>query len=136
MKKIIEKIKSMPIVKNDGKNFLHFFLDFTIIFFALTVIILQVLTSGVYKSTDQNLRDLAANPDILRALALDQAGVNQGTFEINQGNYSPTNSIVMYDEKGNVLGPTGSVDATTKPAVSNKSYVSTSYVINLRRQPS
>ena len=73
-----------------------------------------MLTSGVYKSTDQNLRDLAANPDILRALALDQAGVNQGTFEINQGNYSPTNSIVMYDEKGNVLGPTGSVDATTK----------------------
>lgn len=97
------------------EKFPSFFLDFTIIFFALTVIILQVLTSGVYKSTDQNLRDLAANPDILRALALDQAGVNQGTFEINQGNYSPTNSIVMYDEKGNVLGPTGSVDATTKP---------------------
>ena len=120
MKKIIEKIKSMPIVKNDGKNFLHFFLDFTIIFFALTVIILQVLTSGVYKSTDQNLRDLAANPDILRALALDQVGVNQGTFEINQGNYSPTNSIVMYDEKGNVLGPTGSVDATTKPGSSSQ----------------
>ncbi len=120
MKKIIEKIKSMPIVKNDGKNFLHFFLDFTIIFFALTVIILQVLTSGVYKSTDQNLRDLAANPDILRALALDQVGVNQGTFEINQGNYSPTNSIVMYDEKGNVLGPTGSVDETTKPGSSSQ----------------
>ncbi|EKF51696.1 sensor histidine kinase [Lactococcus garvieae] len=112
MKKIIEKIKSMPIVKNDGKNFLHFFLDFTIIFFALTVIILQVLTSGVYKSTDQNLRDLASNPDILRALALNQSGVNQGSLEIDQGNYNPTNSIVMYDENGTVLNPTGGIGTT------------------------
>lgn len=108
MKNIIEKIKSLPIVKNDGKNFLHFFLDFTIIFFALTVIILQVLTSGVYKSTDQNLRDLASNPNIMRALALNQAGINQGSFEI-QGSYSPTNSIVVYDEDGNILGPTGAI---------------------------
>lgn len=128
MKKIIEKIKLMPIVKNDGKNFLHFFLDFTIIFFALTVIILQVLTSGVYKSTDQNLRDLAANPDILRALALNQAGISQGTFEINQGSYSPTNSIVMYDAEGNILGPAGAVDVSKTTGKSQQQIITVDVV--------
>ena len=118
----------MPIVKNDGKNFLHFFLDFTIIFFALTVIILQVLTSGVYKSTDQNLRDLAANPDILRALALNQAGISQGTFEINQGSYSPTNSIVMYDAEGNILGPAGAIDVSKTTGKSQQQIITVDVV--------
>lgn len=61
LKKIIKKVKSSAIVKNDGKNFLHFFLAFTVIFVALAVIIIQVMQLGMYRATDQNLHNLAQN---------------------------------------------------------------------------
>ncbi|MDU0401224.1 hypothetical protein LMG8526HA_02112 [Lactococcus lactis] len=64
MKKIIKKIKSSAIVKNDGKNFLHFFLAFTVIFVALAVIIIQVMQLGMYRATDQNLTQFGSKPSL------------------------------------------------------------------------
>ena len=97
MKKFINKVKSSAIVKNDGKNFLHFFLAFTVIFVALTLIIIQIMRSGVYKATDQNLQDLSQNTDMLRGLVRNQTGA---TTPPRGGAYGPTNSILLYDVHG------------------------------------
>ena len=96
MKKIIKKIKSSAIVKNDGKNFLHFFLAFTVIFVALAVIIIQVMQLGMYRATDQNLHNLAQN-----RVFLEEAANNQlGTSSSQDSGFGPNNSVIFYDSEG------------------------------------
>ncbi|RZI48900.1 sensor histidine kinase [Lactococcus kimchii] len=97
MKKIITKIKSSAIVKNDGKNFLHFFLAFTVIFVALTVIIIQVMQLGIYRATDQNLRDLSQNQSFLE----DSANSFLGSYNRPaHGDFGPNNPVIFYDVNG------------------------------------
>ncbi|MQW22501.1 MULTISPECIES: cell wall metabolism sensor histidine kinase WalK [unclassified Lactococcus] len=140
MNKIVNKIKSSAIVKNDGKNFLHFFLAFTVIFVALTLIIIQVMRSGLYKGTDQNLQDLSQNPDFLSSLVIHQKN-SDGTNSPVGGDYGPTNSVLFYDANGKLmtLGSSTAVNGTSstssdeqsttynleKAATFNKKYVGT-----------
>ena len=100
MKKIIKKIKSSAIVKNDGKNFLHFFLAFTVIFVALAVIIIQVMQLGMYRATDQNLHNLAQNRVFLEEAANNQLGTNNSQ---DSGFYGPNNSVIFYDSEGKIV---------------------------------
>lgn len=92
MKKLLNRIKNSPIVKNGGENFLHFFLAFTIIFVALTIIIIQIQQSGLYKVTDQNLRNLSQNPVFI------------SKFDGNQSeNLGPMEDLLFYDSNGNLI---------------------------------
>ncbi|OFI47789.1 two-component sensor histidine kinase [Floricoccus penangensis] len=107
--------------KIDFRSFLHFFIAFTVIFVLLTVIILQVLSSGLYKSTDENIQKLASNPQKLASIAL--TGSNDGVFNDTNngihsfnneesgdylksaGDFGPNETIIVYDAKGNILNP-------------------------------
>lgn len=136
LKKIIKKVKSSAIVKNDGKNFLHFFLAFTVIFVALAVIIIQVMQIGMYKATDQNLQDLARNSAFLQDAANNQTGT--GSLQ-SQGAYGPTNSVLFYDADGNSftpastdMGPSDFVLSHLKKAVKlNKNAINTIRTISV-----
>lgn len=77
MKKIVKKFANHHLFRFDVKYFLHFFVVFTIIFVALSAIILQTLTSGIYNSTDETIERLAKNPLMLTNLALH--GTNKAT---------------------------------------------------------
>lgn len=103
----MNSVKNSAIVKNDGKNFLHFFLAFTVIFAALTLIIVQVMRSGVYKTTDQNLLNLGQNPDFLKSIVLhQQSNSNVDSHPSSTGQYGPANTVLLYDEKGKLIIPT------------------------------
>ncbi len=108
MKKIIKKVKSSAIVKNDGKNFLHFFLAFTVIFVALAVIIIQVMQLGMYRATDQNLHNLAQNRVFLIEAANNQLGMNNSQ---DSGYYGPNNSVIFYDSEGKSFIPSAGSNA-------------------------
>lgn len=111
----------MNMKKIDFRSFLHFFIAFTIIFVLLTVIILQVLSSGLYKSTDENIQKLASDPLKLASIALSGSndgifnGTNNGIHSSNiqdsddylktAGDFGPNVTIVVYDAKGNTLNP-------------------------------
>ncbi|MDU0404124.1 hypothetical protein KF7HA_02506 [Lactococcus lactis] len=99
MKKIIKKVKSSAIVKNDGKNFLHFFLAFTVIFVALAVIIIQVMQLGMYRATDQNLHNLAQNRVFLIEAANNQLGMNNS----QDSGFGPNNSVIFLIQKEKTL---------------------------------
>ena len=119
MKKIIKKIASRDLFRFDVKHFLHFFVVFTVIFVALSVIILQTMTSGIYKSTDESIEKLVKNPLLLTNLVLH--GNNSTTIfsdgsVVNQGNasdsssvnsqisiFSPNQTVILYDKKGNKI---------------------------------
>ncbi|MFC4652076.1 sensor histidine kinase [Lactococcus nasutitermitis] len=105
MRKLIKKIKTSAIVKNDRKNFLHFFLAFTVIFVALTLIILQVMRSGTYKATDQNLRDLSQNTTFLTSTAQHQQITGNGMPQTQGGDFGPTNTLLVYNSEGKNLLP-------------------------------
>ncbi len=102
MKNIIKKVKSSAIVKNDGKNFLHFFLAFTAIFVALAVIIIQVMQLGMYRATDQNLHNLAQNRVFLEESANNQFGTSDSQ---DSGFYGPNNSVFFMTQKERVSCP-------------------------------
>ncbi|GAX47265.1 sensor histidine kinase [Pseudolactococcus reticulitermitis] len=133
MKKIIKKIASRHLFRFDVKHFLHFFVVFTLIFVALSAIILQTMTSGIYKSTDENIERLAKNPLMLTSLALQ--GNNNTTILANgkteaQGNdsggaaripqlsvFSPNQTVILYDKKGNILN--ADIDLETATVANN-----------------
>lgn len=131
IQKVVGKIKSSAIVKNDGKNFLHFFLAFTIIFVTLTIIILQVMHSGIYRTTDQNLENLAESPTSLTAAFRQSTlgsppennGNNNNQSSANQPpqnsqelrGYSPTAVAIVRDPNGDVVyPPTGYANVTVQ----------------------
>lgn len=107
--------------KIDFRSFLHFFIAFTVIFALLTVIILQVLSSGLYKSTDENIQKLASDPQKLVSIALTWSNdgvfndTNNGFHQSNSedssnylktaGDFGPNETIVVYDARGNILNP-------------------------------
>ncbi len=103
LEKLLNRVKSSAIVKNDGKNFLHFFVAFTVIFAALTIIILQVMNSGIYKETDQNLQSLWGNPAFQENITNSQKQVS--TNLPLPGNYGPNTSFIFYDTKGKMQLP-------------------------------
>ncbi|WEV44696.1 HAMP domain-containing sensor histidine kinase [Streptococcaceae bacterium ESL0687] len=104
--------------KIDFRSFLNFFIAFTVIFAFLTAIILQVLSSGVYNSTDENIGKLSSNPSLLVSIALqsnsssdsDSDSYSEGysgrTSSMKPtGNFGTNETIIVYDSKGNILNP-------------------------------
>lgn len=118
MKEQFNKVRQSIFKRNDGNNFLHFFVAFTIIFFAMTMIILQILTAGVYNSTDKNLRDLGNNRVLFNIINMNQA--NGATITTpNHGNFGPNNSILLYNSKGQIISPATSGMNTPETAYSD-----------------
>ncbi|MGY3730168.1 sensor histidine kinase [Lactococcus termiticola] len=112
MKLNVKNIKTRIFKRNDGKNFLHFFVAFSIIFFVLTSIILNILATGIYKSTDQNLRNLAQSPLLSQLVEGNQMSSNM-TNSPHPGNFGPTNSILIYDAAGKLIYPKSQDESTT-----------------------
>ncbi len=128
MKKIVKKFANHHLFRFDVKYFLHFFVVFTIIFVALSAIILQTLTSGIYKSTDETIERLAKNPLMLTNLALH--GTNKATVfsdgpDNNPNNetnsvsgtqisvFSPNQTVILYDKKGQILNADTNLETST-----------------------
>jgi two-component system sensor histidine kinase CiaH len=123
------------ILRVDIKNFLHFFVVFTLIFMALSVIILQTMTAGLYKSTDETIERVAQKPLVLISLALqggNDSGLSEGTLGENpslsndlsnqQLDFSPTQTVVLYDKKGEVLNLSSTMGWTTSAIVASNKF--------------
>ena len=128
MKKIVKKFASHHLFRFDVKHFLHFFVVFTVIFVALSVIILQTLTSGIYKSTDETIERLAKNPLMLTNLALhgtnnttifSDGPVNSQSNETSSVSgtqisvFSPNQTVILYDKKGQILNADTNLETST-----------------------
>ncbi|GAB2023793.1 HAMP domain-containing sensor histidine kinase [Pseudolactococcus yaeyamensis] len=125
MKKIVKKFASHSLFRFDVKHFLHFFVVFTVIFVALSAIILQTLTSGIYKSTDETIERLAKNPLMLTNLALHDTNnttIFSDTPTDNQGKpasvtpvsgFLPNQTVVLYDKKGQILNADTNLETAT-----------------------
>ncbi|MGO2742035.1 MAG: sensor histidine kinase [Pseudolactococcus laudensis] len=128
MKKIFKKFASHHLFRFDVKHFLHFFVVFTVIFVALSVIILQTLTSGIYKSTDETIERLAKNPLMLTNLALhgtnnttifSDGPVNSQSNETSSVSgtqisvFSPNQTVILYDKKGQILNADTNLETST-----------------------
>ena len=95
------------------RSFSHFFVAFTILFLILTTIILQVLTTGMYNSTDDNMKELSKNPALLAGLVMQGTDENISNGNGNdapknkqlRGNFGSNISVVLYDKNGNILNP-------------------------------
>ncbi|WP_172355168.1 sensor histidine kinase [Lactococcus insecticola] len=129
MKKIkpFKSIHVKQFWKSDSRNFLHFFVVFTIIFAALTMIILQTLTTGIYKTTDENIANLTKNPQMLATLALrgsSESNATDASQAKNQSddtaaqtppvhvtNFTPNQTVLLYDKNGKILN--ANTDLTT-----------------------
>ncbi|CCK19117.1 sensor histidine kinase [Lactococcus laudensis] len=128
MKKIVKKFASHHLFRFDVKHFLHFFVVFTVIFVALSVIILQTLTLGIYKSTDETIERLAKNPLMLTNLALhgtnnttifSDGPVNSQSNETSSVSgtqisvFSPNQTVILYDKKGQILNADTNLETST-----------------------
>lgn len=125
MKKIVKKIASRHLFRFDVKHFLHFFVVFTVIFVALSAIILQTMTSGIYKSTDETIDRLAKNPLMLTNLALhgnnnttifsDEAADNSDNAPTGPqfSVFSPNQTVILYDQKGAILNADTNLETAT-----------------------
>lgn len=83
-------------LKSDVRNFLHFFLAFTGIFLALSIIILATSRYGMYLSADQQIRTLSGNTTQLLQMGTRTFAPNAG----NQGNTAATQSSSSRENQG------------------------------------
>lgn len=128
MKKIVKKFASHHLFRFDVKHFLHFFVVFTVIFVALSAIILQTMTSGIYKSTDETIDRLAKNPLMLTNIALhgnnnttifsdeatgNQANAANATSGTQVSVFSPNQTVILYDQKGAILNADTNLETAT-----------------------
>lgn len=105
------------------KHFFYFGVVFTIIFATLTLIILQTLTTGIYKTTDEKIERLAKNHISLVSLAYrdntdssiqyqkDDTTRDGGLLESVQ--VSPNQTVILYDKNGTVLNPSTDISSAT-----------------------
>ena len=128
MKKIVKKFASHHLFRFDVKHFLHFFVVFTVIFVALSAIILQTMTSGIYKSTDETIDRLAKNPLMLTNIALhgnnnttifsdeatgNQANAANATSGTQVSVFSPNQTVILYNQKGAILNADTNLETAT-----------------------
>src|SRR5574341_471650 len=110
------------IFKFDLKTFFHFFVVFTIIFGALTLIILQTLTTGIYKTTDETIGRLSKNPLVLLSLASRDNSDSSSLYQVDNfddpilsdsPSVAPNQTVVLYDKNGRVLNAKSDITSTT-----------------------
>jgi two-component system sensor histidine kinase CiaH len=93
---------------------------------ALSAIILQTLTNGIYKTTDESIERLSKNPVLLMTMALrdntDNLVQNQSTDSDVTGTpnqkigFSPNLTAIFYDKNGNILNPKTDLGTATLAA--------------------
>ena len=124
MRKLLKHRKKMSrlIFKFDLKTFFHFFVVFTIIFGALTLIILQTLTTGIYKTTDETIGRLSKNPLVLLSLASRDNSDSSSLYQVDNfddpilsdsPSVAPNQTVVLYDKNGRVLNAKSDITSTT-----------------------
>lgn len=87
-------------LKSDGFNsFIHFFATFTGIFLIMTVLILQIMSYGVYSSVDASLKSAANNANTYMEMEMAKTSIlsvssngQSGTTTVYQTFESPTSS--------------------------------------------
>ena len=104
---------------DDFSYFIRYFGVFTLIFSAMTLIIIQVMRSGLYKTVDDNLHSLSQSPNAVLRLALDHTEEyekvkNRGDDEAPPENVNSNTEVILFDEKGQALSTLNSfIDATS-----------------------
>lgn len=115
MKKIREKVKSANF-----PYFIRYVTVFTVIFGAMTLLILQIMRSGIYGSVDATLRNYSKNSEATVLAALrsfngyteDVAGIEKDLKNI-EAPLSANSEVLLFNEKGEVLvTPSHLVDTT------------------------
>ena len=66
---------------DDFSYFIRYFGVFTLIFSAMTLLIIQIMRSGLYTTVDDNLKSLSQNPRSVLHLALARAANMQPTID-------------------------------------------------------
>ena len=106
---------------DDFSYFIRYFGVFTLIFSTMTLIIIQVMRSGLYKTVDDNLHSLSQSPNAVLRLALDHTDGYDQIKEREGDNPPPENAnvnsnteVILFDEKGQALSTLNSfIDTST-----------------------
>ncbi|MGT2846328.1 sensor histidine kinase [Streptococcus massiliensis] len=95
---------------DDFSYFIRYFGVFTLIFSAMTLIIIQIMRSSLYKTVDDNLHSLSQSPNAVLRLALERTTGYDQVKQREDDNQPPENvnlssntEAVLFDEKGEVL---------------------------------
>ena len=75
---------------DDFSYFIRYFGVFTLIFSAMTLLIIQIMRSGLYTTVDDNLKSLSQNPRSVLHLALARAANMQPTIDEGQSSDDDT----------------------------------------------
>ena len=116
------KVKLREYFRFNFKHFFYFGVVFTIIFATLALIILQILTTGIYKTTDEKIDRLTKNHISLVSLAY--RGNTDGTIQYQENDatdgglsesvqVSPNQTVILYDKNGTVLNPSSDIPSAT-----------------------
>ena len=100
-------------IKSDGfKSFIHFFATFSGIFLIMTVMILQILSYGVYSNVDSSLKMAATKTNSYLEMEMLKRELFL-TSEVDQNN--TTTIYQAYDTKGATTETSGSSDSKKEP---------------------
>ena len=80
---MLNKLKK-TVYADDFSYFIRYFGVFTLIFSAMTLLIIQIMRSGLYTTVDDNLKSLSQNPRSVLHLALARAANMQPTIDEGQ----------------------------------------------------
>lgn len=105
-------------IKSDGfKSFIHFFATFSGIFLIMTVMILQILSYGVYSNVDSSLKMAATKTNSYLEMEMLKRGLFL-TSEVDQNN--TTTIYQAYDTKGATTETSDSSDSKKEPKKKSK----------------
>ena len=105
-------------IKSDGfKSFIHFFATFSGIFLIMTVMILQILSYGVYSNVDSSLKMAATKTNSYLEMEMLKRELFL-TSEVDQNN--TTTIYQAYDTKGSTTETSDSSDSKKEPKKKSK----------------
>ena len=84
---MLNKLKK-TVYADDFSYFIRYFCVFTLIFSAMTLLIIQIMRSGLYTTVDDNLKSLRQNPRSVLHLALSRAAYMQTAVDEDRASVS------------------------------------------------
>ncbi|MFC3927269.1 sensor histidine kinase [Streptococcus caprae] len=137
------KIQKKRRSEGNFSYFLHFFTVFSIIFLAMTIIVLNIMNSGAYSTVDQSLKVASdnANHYVMLGLSHEQffseVSITEKQIQSTEdkketteksiavkvkppSDFSANMDVVVYDKDGNVLGTTDSFSGIEDISLSTK----------------
>ncbi|MFS1663697.1 sensor histidine kinase [Streptococcus sp. zg-JUN1979] len=105
-----KKVKKL-LAGSQFNHFFHFFAVFSGIFIIMTTLILQIMRTGLYSSTDSSLLTTAKDADqyvgwvMSKATRASNLLTDDTVYEpkVSFANFAPNTEIILFDEDGNAL---------------------------------